>query len=87
MVVTAEKPAEFVSVTANRDIPLKMAKASDGKVVGPSEIVSIWSEFGEGNRVMHDRTELYLWDSGWLFAVVIGLLTAEWIIRKRSGIA
>lgn len=87
VVVTAEKPAEFVSVTANRDIPIKMAKASDGKVVGPSEIASLWNDFGEGNRVMHDRTELYLWDSGWLFAVVIGLLTAEWIIRKRSGIA
>ncbi len=87
VVVTAEKPAEFVNVTASTAIPLKMAKVSGGNVVGPAEIVNIWNTFGEGNRVMIERTERYLWDSWLLFCVVIGLLTTEWIIRKRNGIA
>lgn len=87
VVVTAERPAEFVTVTASTAIPLKMAKVSGGKVVGPAEIESLWNDFGEGNRVMIERTERYLWDSWLLFCVVIGLLTTEWIIRKRNGIA
>ena len=36
---------------------------------------------------MHERTELLLWNSGLLFLLVAGLLTAEWLIRKRAGIA
>ena len=34
-----------------------------------------------------ERTELLLWNSGLLFLLVAGLLTAEWLIRKRAGIA
>ncbi|MCL1910120.1 MAG: hypothetical protein FWG05_04195 [Kiritimatiellaeota bacterium] len=85
VVVTAEKPAEFVNVTANRDMPLKLALITKGGVVGPSGIANIWDDFGEGNRILHEPVEKYLWDSWLLFALIIALLTTEWIIRKRNG--
>lgn len=87
VVVTADKPAEFVNVTASRDVPSKLATITGGRVGGPTDIEGIWEGYGEGNRVMHERTELLLWNSGLLFLLVAGLLTAEWLIRKRAGIA
>jgi hypothetical protein len=87
VVVTADKPAEFVNVTASRDVPSKLATITGGRVGGPTDIEGIWDGYGEGNRVMHERTELLLWNSGLLFLLVAGLLTAEWLIRKRAGIA
>ena len=86
VVVTAEKPAEFVKITADRDIPLKLAQMTGGAVSGPADITKVWDGFGEGNRVLRERTERHLWDSWLLFMLTIACLTAEWIIRKRSGV-
>lgn len=87
VVVTAERPAEFVNITASKAMPLRMAEASGGKVVGPADIEELQGSFGEGNRVLVERTEKTLWNSLLLYAAVIGLLTAEWIVRKRHGVA
>lgn len=87
VVVTAERPAEFVNITASKAMPLRMAEASGGKVVGPADIEELQGSFGEGNRVVVERTEKTLWNSWILYAAVIGLLTAEWIVRKRHGVA
>lgn len=87
IVVTAKRPAEFVNVAADREIPLKMATISGGKVMSPAEFASMEPDFGEGNKIMHDRTELYLWSSPLLFIIVIVLLACEWILRKREGLA
>ena len=32
------------------------------------------------------ESETVLWQSYWWFSFVIGLLTAEWILRKRAGL-
>ena len=80
-------PDPVVNVTASRDVPSKLATITGGRVGGPTDIEGIWDGYGEGNRVMHERTELLLWNSGLLFLLVAGLLTAEWLIRKRAGIA
>ncbi len=87
LVVTAEQPAEFARVTASRTAPRQMALLSGGRVVGPTGMDGVIDAFGEGNRVLRERTERNLWDSWLVFAGVIGLLGAEWIIRKRSGVA
>ncbi len=87
VVVAAGRPAEFVNITASKAMPLRMAEASGGKVVGPADIEELQGSFGGGNRVVVERTEKTLWNSWILYAAVIGLLTAEWIVRKRHGVA
>ncbi|MGI5870014.1 MAG: hypothetical protein ACOX9C_11295 [Kiritimatiellia bacterium] len=87
VVVTADKPAEFVDVTVSRDVVSKLATITGGRAGNPTEIPEMWDAYGEGNRVMHERTELLLWNSGLLFLLAVGLLTAEWLVRKRAGIA
>ncbi|NLB70036.1 MAG: hypothetical protein GX804_10240, partial [Lentisphaerae bacterium] len=87
VVVTAENPAEFVDITASSEMPLRMAEASKGKVVGPARLGELLNSFGKGNRVVVERTERPFWNSGLLFLMAVALVTAEWIIRKRNGVA
>ena len=35
-------------------------------------------------RIVEPRT---LWDRGWVLAVLLGLLTTEWLLRRRNGLA
>lgn len=86
VVVTSRRPAEFVKVSASWDTPRRMASVSGGLVLPPSRLGEALDRYGEGNRVMHERSEIYLWDHPLLFLLLIGLLTAEWILRKRVSL-
>jgi hypothetical protein len=86
-VVTTRRPAEFISLTADTRIPEQMAKMSGGRVVTPSQVLSLADAFGEGNRTITERVERNLWDSWWLFTLITALLTIEWLLRKKGGLA
>ena len=86
-VITARRPAEFVHATADWKVPRTMARLSGGRAVTPARALSLWNAFGEGSGLVVDRIETPLWDSPWLFLVVLACLTAEWILRKRGSLA
>ena len=86
-VVTTRRPAEFISLTADYRIPQQMAQASGGRAVSPAEAHALWDTFGEGNRTVTERLERNLWDSWWLFVIITVLLTTEWLLRKKAGLA
>jgi hypothetical protein len=86
-VVTTRRPAEFVTLTADWRIPQQMAQISSGRAVSPAETLTLWDSFGEGNRVVRERLERNLWDSWWLFLLIVACLTAEWLLRKKGGLA
>ncbi len=37
------------------------------------------------HRQVHDRRVVQLWDSLWVFLVIVGLLAIEWTLRRRWG--
>ena len=77
----AEKlKTSFVVVTAKQS-------ATGGKVLTPSEYIALNSDFGGGSKRISDRVEFHLWCLPPLFLIIIGLLTAEWILRKRVSLA
>ena len=86
-VVAARRPAETVHVTADWTVPRSMARLSGGQALPPSRALELRDQFGEGSRIVVDRVETNLWDSPWLFLSVMGLLTTEWLLRKRVGLA
>lgn len=87
VVVTSKRPAEFVNITSSTVLPARMAMLSGGKVYSANEFVGMSDDFGEGNKVLHDRSEVNLWDNPLIFLIIIALLTYEWILRKKIGIA
>jgi hypothetical protein len=86
LVVTAERPVELGDVTATRATLEVLARWTNGRVVGPARSGELWNAFGEGRRVVPERRERPLWNRPWMYFLIIGLLTAEWILRKRGGL-
>jgi hypothetical protein len=86
-VVTSHRPTELISVTANMDTPAQLAQLSGGKAVTPGDIQTLFESFGEGNRIVKERIERNLWDSWWLFLAMVILLSTEWLLRKKGGLA
>ena len=87
LVVTAERPVELGDVVATRTTLDALARWTGGRVVGPAHAADLWNAFGEGRQTVAERRERPLWDTPWLYLLIVGLLTAEWILRKRGGLA
>ena len=64
-----------------------MASLTGGMAVSPARTSKLWESFGEGSRDLVERVEFSLWDSWIYFVILAGLLTAEWLLRKKGGIA
>ncbi len=87
VVVTAKQPAEEVDITSTRETVARIAAATGGRVLTPPEYVKLDADFGGGSKRVSDRVEYQLWSLPPLFVLVILLLTAEWILRKRASLA
>ena len=86
VVVTAKRPAEDVDITATRETAERIAKATGGRVLSPSEYVTLDDDFGGGSKSLQDRVEYQLWSLPPIFLLIVALLTAEWILRKRVSL-
>lgn len=87
VVVTTKNPAEGVDITAIRDHVKRVADATGGRVLTPAEYVGLDADFGGGAGRTVGRVETPLWCMPALFVSIVLLLTAEWILRKRSSLA
>ena len=86
VVVTTKQPAEEVDITATRDAAERIARATGGKVLSPTEYVKLSEDFGGGSKQVQDRVEFNLWCLPPLFVLIILFLTVEWIFRKRVSL-
>lgn len=86
-VIASRRPAEFADLTTDRRIPEQMAEITKGSVLSPAELDLLLEKFGEGRREVKETVERNLWDSWWLFFIILGLVTLEWLMRKKNGLA
>ena len=86
VVVTTKQPAEKVDTASTRDHVERVASATGGKVLTPTEYLALDGDFGDGSKRISDRIEFHLWCLPPIFLVIIGLLAAEWILRKRASL-
>jgi len=81
--------AEYQQTTANHQLLYTMAQQTNGKMVMPSNLLSIADEIeksGQAKTISYeDRKYEELISLKWLFAFIITLLTVEWFLRKRNG--
>ena len=87
VVVTTKQPAEEVDITATRNHVERVAAATGGRVMSPTEYVKLDADFGGGSKRIADRVEFHLWSLPPLFVLIIAFLTTEWILRKRASLA
>jgi hypothetical protein len=62
-----------------------IARQTGGAYAGPEGVDALADMMKIAPRVTSTSTEMTLRTSAAVFAVVLALLAAEWIVRKRAG--
>ncbi len=79
---------EFRDTQADAALMRGLARRSGGEVLDPAELDQLPARLaahGFGPRLVEEEHETELWHLAWLLAVVVALLAAEWVLRKRAG--
>jgi hypothetical protein len=87
LVTASRRPIEMGNVRPTRDVLDALAKGTGGKVVTPDAVQSLAEIFGEGRRVVQERREYALWNNPYVLVLLALLLTLEWLLRKKGGLA
>jgi len=76
---------ELTQLDLNEDLLRRMAAATGGEYLREeniSRLADLLAPMSQGRVIESDTI---LWQSYWWFALVVLILTAEWILRKRAG--
>lgn len=77
---------ELADVTATRSLLEQIAQASNGRLLLPHQLAELPKLIQPEKLSEREVHEFTLWDHWLLLAVLCGLLTAEWVIRKWNGL-
>jgi hypothetical protein len=77
---------EMTDPRLNEDTLLRVARASGGAVVARGETASLASRLDAGVPAAVSAVRRDLWHTGWSFTLLAGLLAAEWLFRRASGL-
>lgn len=71
----------------NESVLRRIAETSGGQYLAATDVESLpgllrKSEVGSPPTEMRD-----LWHNGWTLALIVALLSAEWVVRRRVGLA
>lgn len=82
----ARGPVELADTTLDRPLLEEAATASGGKVVSADDINSLLPLFLTEAADREEIRETPLWDNALVFAALALVLTAEWWLRRSSGL-
>jgi hypothetical protein len=76
---------ELADPRLNEGVLRRLARASGGQYVRAHDAVTLLPalETAEPHQAAPERRDL--WHEPWAFALVVGLLSAEWVVRRRWG--
>jgi uncharacterized membrane protein len=82
-----DDPAEFLDPRPDKERLAQLARASGGQILkSPEELAEILTRQARAaDRLVISRRPV--WDQAWVWALLLGLLATEWILRRRRGLA
>lgn len=81
--VTAAADSETVELAADTGLMSSVAALTAGKVLHPAELDSLSGQLGPARVTKVERRQVDLWNSWPWLLLIVALLTAEWVLRKR----
>src|SRR5215204_4278424 len=78
---------EYYSAAQNSELLKRIAAETGGKYYTPAEAQSLLDDLIYRQTPYSERVTKDLWDMPVNFLLIIGLLSAEWFLRKREGLA
>jgi hypothetical protein len=85
--VAATVPDEQTELLADRGLLRRVASLTGGQVAEPGAAGELLAAFGPGAIVRRQTRQLVLWSSWPYLVTILILLTAEWLLRKKVGLA
>jgi hypothetical protein len=64
----------------------RIALASGGRLMRDADVPGIVDGLRAGLPAARLAATRDLWDNGWSFAAIVGLLAGEWVLRRRWGL-
>ncbi|HUU92778.1 MAG TPA: hypothetical protein VM238_16425 [Phycisphaerae bacterium] len=80
-------PAEQVELTPDRGLLSRLATLTNGIVADPARADRVLGSLGPVTEVEIERHEYVIWDSVPLLVLIVLIATAEWLLRKKVGLA
>ena len=84
-VVRAGDNRELDNLSVNRELLQTVARQSGGQYFAEEEARNLVNLLESIDKKKVIASETNLWSSYWWFTGIIGLLVAEWVLRKRAG--
>jgi hypothetical protein len=81
--VSAAADTEKVELAADRGLLTSLAGLTAGTVLEPAALESLTQRLGPATLTTTERRQIDLWNSWLWFLLILALLTAEWVIRKK----
>lgn len=86
-VLVSDLNREYYSAAQNSDLLKRIAAETGGKYYTPAQVQSLLDDLTYRQTPYSERVTKDLWDMPVNFMLLIGLLSAEWFLRKREGLA
>ncbi len=86
-VLVTDLNREFYGAAQNSDLLKRIAAETGGKYYQLSDLQSLLDDLTYRKTPYSERVTKDLWDMPINFFLIIGLLCAEWFLRKREGLA
>lgn len=81
--VAAGNDTETIDLTADRGELTRLAEQTGGSVLEPTDLDSIEKRLGPARITTTERRQLDLWNSWPWFLLIVTLMSAEWLLRKK----
>lgn len=78
--------SEISDLTADAAVPIQLADWTGGSVTGPNDAASILESLGPKSTFHRQRSTLPLWNRWPLLVSFLLVVSAEWILRKSTGL-
>ena len=83
----ADSTEEFHQAALNSDLLRRLTEITGGRYYTPENAQALAEDIAYIDTGSSRLEENDLWDMPFLFLLLIGLASAEWILRKRKGLA
>jgi hypothetical protein len=86
-VLVSDLNREYYSAAQNSDLLKRIASETGGKYYTPAQTQSLLDDLTYRQTPYSERVTKDLWDMPVNFLLLVGLVSAEWFLRKREGLA
>jgi uncharacterized membrane protein len=86
-VLVSDLNREYYRAAQNSDLLKRIAAETGGKYYTPVQVQSLLDDLTYRQTPYSERVTKDLWDMPVNFVLLVGLLSAEWFLRKREGLA